>query len=111
MKILTFYISGLVSFILVIVSVFLGLAAASGQSLKSLLRPVWFKFLHNFLGAAAFVIGIVSLLYGYETGRFRRFASEESRLVARIVISVITAWVLRAPFVSGYNQIKTIFFR
>lgn len=94
-----------------IISVFLGIAAASGQTLNNILRPVWFKFLHNFIGTAAFVIGIVSLLYGYETGRFTRFTSEESRLVATVVVAIITIWALRNPLVSCYNQIRTILLR
>lgn len=89
----------------------MGVLAASGKSLSNILRPVWFKFLHNILGTAAFIIGIVSLLYGYETGRFKKVATEETRTLARIAISVITIWILRNPFVSGYNQIKTILFR
>lgn len=97
--------------VLVHLSIFLGLIAANTGLVSGFARPVWFKFFHNFFGIAGYVIGIVSLIYGYYTGWFVNRYSETSRLAASIATALVTAWALYAALLSLWNQLKAIFLR
>lgn len=96
---------------LVLGSVLLGLIAGNTSLFKNVARPVWFKFFHNFIGIAGYVIGMVSLIYGYKTGWFRRLYSSTSIEVATYATAIVCAWTLYSAFTSGYHQLKAIFFR
>lgn len=97
--------------VLLLASILIGFLAANAQSLNRIARPVWFKFFHNFLGIAGYVIGMVSLIYGYYTGWFRRYFSEDARLTLTYATGLATAWSLYAALISLWNQLKTIFTR
>ncbi|XP_063932911.1 transmembrane reductase CYB561D2-like [Zophobas morio] len=101
--------TGLVSWIFVLLSQFLGVASAKSQSLKFLLRPVWFKFIHNLFGMLGYLFGLTSLCYGLEKRTMVNSASYESRLATTVLISIIAAWSVIAALKSGYNQLKAIF--
>ncbi|KAJ8962909.1 hypothetical protein NQ318_001320 [Aromia moschata] len=103
-------ITGLISMIILIISVFLGLIVNYADAVKTILpvKPVWFKFSHNIIGLLGYVIGIVSLCYGYYTNYFVFYTSVESRLAALFVTIVGTIWTMNGAFVSAYNQIKSI---
>ncbi|KAF7267641.1 hypothetical protein GWI33_019131 [Rhynchophorus ferrugineus] len=53
-------ILGLVSWLLIFVSVLLGLLASNTRTFHNYVKPVVIKFIHNFLGIAAFLIGVGS---------------------------------------------------
>lgn len=58
-------ITGLVAFLLTMLSFLLGfLAAFSKLTYRLGIKPVWIKHFHNFLGIAAYVLGSISLGYG-----------------------------------------------
>lgn len=97
--------------VLVLVSFLLGFVSANATMFSGIARPVWFKFIHNFLGIAGYVIGIVSLIYGYETGWFRNNYSKTACQAIIIATALVTVWSLYAAIISGYNQLKTIFSR
>lgn len=96
---------------LVLGSVVLGLIAANTSIFKNVARPVWFKFTHNFIGIAGYVIGMVSLIYGYKTNWFKFYYSSTSIDVAIYATAIVCAWSLYSAFASGYHQLKAIFFR
>lgn len=95
--------------ILVYISIFLGLIAANTGLVSGFVSPVWFKFFHNIFGIAGYVIGIVSLIYGYYTGWFVLRYSETSRMAASIATGLVTAWSLYAAVLSLFYNLKTIF--
>lgn len=97
--------------IFVHISIFLGLIAANTGLFRGIARPVWFKFFHNFFGISGYVIGIVSLIYGYYTGWFVNRYSETSRLTASIATGLVAAWSLYAAIFSLINQLRSIFAR
>lgn len=100
--------TGLVSWIFVLLSQILGIAAAKPQFIAKFLPPVYLKFLHNFLGILGYIFGIVSLAYGLETHAFTSFTSEEARTASYCVLGVTTFWSILAALKSGYGQLKTI---
>ncbi|KAJ8980662.1 hypothetical protein NQ317_017588 [Molorchus minor] len=102
-------ITGLVSWILAFLAIFLGSFSWHAQRLRGLARPVLFKFVHNFLGVACYAIGIASLCLGLEMGHFANRVTETEKQVTIALVGVITCWSLLAAFKSCYNQLKTIF--
>ncbi|XP_018567157.1 cytochrome b561 domain-containing protein 2 [Anoplophora glabripennis] len=104
-------ITGLISMIILILSLFLGVAANYSNEMKSYLslRPVWYKFVHNGVGILGYAIGIVSLCYGYYTHWFAYYHGEESRAAALILTIVVSLWSINGAIASGYNQIKSLF--
>lgn len=89
----------------------IGLLAANAQSLNRIARPVWFKFFHNFIGIAGYVVGMVSLYYGYYTGWFRRLFSDDAKLTLSYATFIVTVWSLYAALISLWNQLKNIVLR
>jgi hypothetical protein len=103
-----FYLSGLISMILLILSIIFGYMANYSQKLTKYGRPVFFKFNHNFVGLLGYLIGVVSLCYAFYTHWFVYFTTEASRLVAIIATILGVLWTMNAAIVSGYHQIKTL---
>ncbi|XP_057664335.1 transmembrane reductase CYB561D2-like isoform X2 [Diorhabda carinulata] len=103
-------ITGLVSMIILIISIILGLAVHYPKSTKRIvsLRPVTFKFLHNISGLMGYGIGIISLCFGYFTDWFKYFNGAESRWVALIFTMAVSLWPLNGAFVSLWNQWKSL---
>ncbi|KAJ8916368.1 hypothetical protein NQ315_005065 [Exocentrus adspersus] len=103
-------ITGLVSMIFLILSLFLGLAATYSNEMKQFLslRPVWYKLVHNGIGLLGYGIGIVSLCYAYYTKWFMFYNGPESRLVALVLTIAVSLWSINGALVSAYNQIKNL---
>ncbi|KAJ3638343.1 hypothetical protein MTP99_001721 [Tenebrio molitor] len=104
-------ITGLISMILFILSILFGVMATYSRELSKYskhTRPVWFKFIHNFLGLLGYVVGVVSLCYSYYSNWFVFYTSAESRLVALIATILGTLWTMNGSIMSGYDQIKTL---
>lgn len=103
-------ITGLVSMIILIVSIILGLAVNYPKETKKIvpLRPVTFKFLHNISGLIGYGIGIISLCFGYFTNWFIYFNGPESRWAALIFTIVVSIWPLNGAVLSLWNQLKSV---
>lgn len=104
-------ITGFVSMILLILSIFLGLIANFTQEIKKILPipVVYYKIVHNLIGLLGYGVGIISLCYAFYTNWFVFYTSEDSRTVALVVTIICSLWSVNSAFASGYNQIKTIF--
>lgn len=105
-----FWFSGLVSMMILILSLILGLAANYPDQAKKIISvtPVWFKMLHNSLGLFAYGIGILSLCLGYYTKWFVFYTGSESRLVATVLTVFMSLWPLNGAFLSFYHQLKAL---
>lgn len=103
------FFSGLVAMILFILSIFLGVIANYSQKLKKCASPVILKFLHNFFGVFGYIVGVVSLCYSYYSDWFVFYTSEGTRLGLLIATVFGSLWMLNRSFISGYNQIRTIY--
>ncbi|KAF7267639.1 hypothetical protein GWI33_019130 [Rhynchophorus ferrugineus] len=103
-------ITGLISMIFVIISIPVGLAIKYHKEVKSRVpgRLIVWKLTHNTLGLLGYIIGIISLCYGYYTHWFVYYTSYESRLLGFIVTVIATLWTLNGALVSLYNQIKSV---
>lgn len=106
--IILIFVLGFISMLLVLLSFFFGFAAANPQVFKNIARPVVFKFFHNFLGIAGYVIGMISLILGYYTHWFKYYTSAETRIVASVATGIVTVWPLYAALKSCYGQFRDV---
>ncbi|CAH0551311.1 unnamed protein product [Brassicogethes aeneus] len=104
-------ITGLVSWLLAMVAVFGGLAALFSKPFENYIKPIYIKFLHNFLGISSFSIGCASLALGLEKHAILFHTSPETRVALTWAISIMTAMALLGALKSFYNQFKTVFAR
>lgn len=54
--------------ILLVITMLQGIWAYFAYELRSMMKPITSKFLHNINSVLCFVIGMVSLIYGYRYG-------------------------------------------
>ncbi|KAJ8962910.1 hypothetical protein NQ318_001321, partial [Aromia moschata] len=104
-------ITGLVSMIILIISLFLGYAVNYSDQVRRFIpmRPVWYKLIHNVVGMLGYAIGIASLCFGYYTRWFKYYyPREESRIVAVVFTILVSLWSLNGALVSAYNQLKNL---
>lgn len=74
---------------------------------KDIVRPVFVKFLHNFLGISAYGLGMLSLGYGVK--KFApNSASDETVVVTNVLLGIITCYSLIGAFISAYLQLRQI---
>lgn len=100
---------GLIAMILFIVSLVLGLLTNYAQKLTKYGRPITFKFVHNTVGVLGFIIGVVSLCYGYYTKWFVYFTTSEARIFVTVATVLGSLWALNGALVSGFNQAKSLY--
>ncbi|CAH0551309.1 unnamed protein product [Brassicogethes aeneus] len=102
-------ITGLISMLLIFVSLGLGWAAQYLKDPPGIIYPIHIKLSHNVIGMLAYLFGLMSLCFGYYTRWFVYFTTVESRAVALVFTIIASAWTLNGAIVSGYNQINTFF--
>ncbi|RLU15099.1 hypothetical protein DMN91_012987 [Ooceraea biroi] len=99
-------ITGLSSLVIVCVVTIFGYPVWIAWKLRKLVRPVTVKLLHNFLGTAGFVIGMVSQCYGYKKNWLHYVTGvEHSDMVALVLTALITILSLRSALVSLGRQV------
>ncbi|XP_066139465.1 probable transmembrane reductase CYB561D1 [Euwallacea fornicatus] len=104
-------ITGLISLILILLSVPSGLMIKYYREVNPYLsmRLIWVKAIHNLLSLIGYAVGIISLVYAYYTNWFVYYTDYASRLVAVIVTLLAGAWTMNGAIVSLYHQINSIF--
>lgn len=98
---------GLVSWILIFVSVLIGLMAANTRMFSSFVKPIVIKLVHNVLGLGAFAIGIGSLFEMLNF--FNTRSSEEVYYGVYIALVFVTIWSCLAALKSLWRQLKGAF--
>lgn len=83
---------GFASMFFLIINVVLGFGALFSYDLRKLWHPIYMKFTHNLLGITTFVLGMVSLYYGYEKRFMKRNTSTE--MIAFLAWGTIITTVL-----------------
>lgn len=106
-------ITGLVSLILILLSVPAGLIIKYHREVSPHLPigVIWFKALHNLLGIAGYLVGIISLGFAFYTNWFVFYTEWQSRLAALIFTITVAVWTLNGAVVSLYHQFKTLISR
>lgn len=82
--------------------------AANTRTFSSYIKPVVIKLVHNFLGLAAFAIGIGSLFEMLTF--FQRNSSQTVYEAIYVALVLVTIWSGLAALKSLYGQIKSVFF-
>lgn len=65
---------GLASGVFTVLGVLNGMSALWAAEMRACVRPVYAKLCHNLTGSLAFVLGMVSLMYGFNLFPFRHFS-------------------------------------
>lgn len=104
----THAITGIISVGLIIFVALMGIFAFYSVELRRIIRPVLFKLIHNIFGIGCFVIGMTSLLYGYEKKWMTIKATDEMKLTSVILTYAITVFSLVGAFGSLFNQLGLI---
>ncbi|KAM0736541.1 hypothetical protein ACS0PU_006190 [Formica fusca] len=98
-------ITGFTSLVIVCTVTIFGYPVWIAWKLRKFVRPVVIKFLHNFLGTAGFVIGMVSQCYGYKKKWIYQTTKQEyANDVLLILTALITILSLRGALVSLIRQ-------
>lgn len=96
--------------ILMILACIGGVAAGHVQRVSKyvkFIRPVWWKICHNFIGQAAFAIGMCSLCYGFDTWWFQAFATWEQRTACICVCALVTIWTVLRPMSTLLSYLRS----
>ncbi|KAF7264816.1 hypothetical protein GWI33_022241 [Rhynchophorus ferrugineus] len=101
-------ILGLVSWVLVLLSVVIGLVAANTRIFSNYIKPVVAKFVHNFLGIAAFILGVAS--FYKEINYFKSSLSEHAFDISRYATWIVAVWSVINALKSLKEQITNILF-
>lgn len=100
---------GLISLAFLCVSLLNGVSAMWSPQLRAWLRPVFTKSVHNLCGLLAFVVGMVSQLYGYDTGRVVRASTPEIRVALQIAAAVTIVLSTFGALKSLCGQLRDMF--
>lgn len=80
--------------ILLAMTMLQGVGAYFAYDLRSYMKPITSKFLHNFVSLLCFVIGMISLIFGYtygeDHGAFDTIEMEYSLITIAVVTTVFS---------------------
>lgn len=103
---------GLVATGLLMVNLLIGVATfyAGQKWMRKLVHPLYLKFIHNLIGISCFVIGMVTLYYGYKRKFMRNNTTEETRIFLSIVTlataSITACGALRTLYAQGSSLLR-----
>ncbi|XP_017485049.1 PREDICTED: uncharacterized protein LOC108373638 [Rhagoletis zephyria] len=101
---------GFATFILCLVSWLSGLTALYQLKLKSFVRPLFNRTIHNLIGLACFVLALSTQYYGYQTGFFRaRVTSESFRDCMKTITLLSLVLSSIGPLKALLQKARTIF--
>ena len=83
-------IQGLISMILLVISVVQGVWTYFASNFSSIMKPATSKFLHNVTSIACLVTGMVSLIYGYKHTMSHGIVSSKQMELSLIAVAIIT---------------------
>lgn len=100
-------ITGLVSFIFLFLSLLSGMSALFSVELRSYIKPLFSKAVHNFLSSTCYVVGMVSTFYGYYTKRwFTRKDPGGMRDLMLYFCIISTVITMIGPMKTAWNQFR-----
>lgn len=101
---------GLASLILCCLSLISGMSALYSQTLRKLLQPLLNKNVHCIIGLAAFVVGMVTLFYGFEDTYFLASEKVPADFITLLSVLTLSSCVLSSigPVLSIYEKTKTM---
>lgn len=103
------FVQGLISMILLAITMLQGVWAYFAYDLRTYMKPITSRFLHNFVSLLCFVIGMISLIFGYrygaDHGAFDTIEMEYSLIAIAVITTVFS--VLGAVK-SGLNYLNKV---
>lgn len=101
-------ILGITSVSIMIYLGFTGISVFYAYKLREFLKPFLTKGIHNFLGIACFVIGIVSQCYGYNKNWMVKKSGQEIATLCIVLTGISTLICLYRPILSLYRQVRSL---
>lgn len=103
-------ILGLVSLILLVLSMCNGLGSLYAVELRKRIKPIYLKLSHHFLGLACFVLGMASIVLGYDKRIYRNNSTPEMQVTLQVftvlVIFLSVPGVLRTMITQVQNLLR-----
>ncbi|XP_066142960.1 transmembrane reductase CYB561D2-like [Euwallacea fornicatus] len=101
-------IYGLSSWVLIFVSLLLGVIVANTRTFSMFVRPILAKFIHNLLGLAAFALGLASIYV--ELGFFKMYHMSDHLLVGvKTLFILLSVWSGLTALYSLAHQFLSLF--
>lgn len=85
-----FNVQGLISMILLVITMLEGVWAYYSFQLRSFIKPGTSKFWHNLTSVLCFITGMVSLMYGYTYGDTHDVFTTKDMEYSLIAVAIIT---------------------
>lgn len=101
-------ITGLIACILWLVSIANGVVTAYAAELRNVIRPVILKFLHGFLGAGSYGLGMVSATYGIAHPSTQHHLSMTCIYGLNGIVAVIGISTVLSPLLTVGRRADTI---
>lgn len=123
-------VTGLIAGIFSVIALINGIAASKAYDLRSLIKPIYSKCLHNAVGLTAFVIGertafrpskissaknfeiarigMVSLYYGYDAANMVSYSRKDIRVCLQVLAVITILLSLIGALQALVRQIRTI---
>lgn len=93
--------------VLLAFSVLQGIWAFFAFDLRKFMKPALSKFLHNLTSVVCFIVGMVSLIYGYRLGMMKLYSTDEIRLALIAFAITTTLLSLIGAAKSALNFLKS----
>lgn len=94
--------------VFLLIGILQGIGAYYAKNLKSYIKPIYSKFLHNLSAVICFIVGMVSLIYGYLGGMMVPYSTDEIRfcLIVFAIITIILSLI--GTIKTTFQQFKTV---
>lgn len=100
-------VTGLISFILLVLSFLSGFSALFSVEMKNYVKPLFSKAVHNFLSSACYVVGMVSIIIAYYTKRWITRKDPGGMRELMIYFCILnTIFTMIGPLKTVWNQFK-----
>lgn len=97
---------GLIATLLLIINLVVGVFTfyAGKACMRKLIHPLYLKFFHNLIGISCFVIGMITLYYGYK----RKFMRNNTTFETRVFLSIAT---LSTASITACGALRTLYYQ
>lgn len=103
----THAVTGLVSFIFLVLSFLSGFSALFSVEMKNYVKPLFSKAVHNFLSSACYVVGMVSIISAYFTKRWITRKDPGGMREIMIYFCILnTIFTMIGPLKAAWSQLR-----
>lgn len=101
-------ILGLVSLILLVLSMCNGVGSLYAVELRRRIKPIYLKLSHHFIGLACFVLGMAAVVLGYDKRIYTSNSTPEIQITLKVLTVVVIFLSVLGVLRTIVNQVKTL---